>query len=296
MQRPTFLILGAAHCGTTTLHAWLGQHPDVVVSRPKETGFFDQAYDKGLDAYWRDHFSHWSGQRAAGEATPSYFRLPFVAHRIQRDVPDVRLIVMLRSPVDRTYSAWWSAYALGFEDRPFELAVLDELGRPPPTLSGPDGERLYRASRLARGPHHPGLTAYLHGGRYAEHLGVYLQLFPRDRLHVLLLEDLRANAATAMSETWAFVGVDPGVGQFDGALRNASRGMVTARLYRTWLLRSLAWRTFRGPGLHLERAIDRLRACPPMREATRQLLVDHFRDHNRALERLLGRDLSHWDR
>jgi hypothetical protein len=51
MRRPSFLILGARRCGTTTLHSWVGQHPDVLVSRPKETDFFDRAYAKGLDAY-----------------------------------------------------------------------------------------------------------------------------------------------------------------------------------------------------------------------------------------------------
>jgi hypothetical protein len=296
MLRPNFLVLGAGRSGTTTLHAWLGQHPDVLISRPKETDFFDRTYAKGLDAYWRDHFSHWSGQLAVGEATPAYLRLPFVARRIQRDLPDVRLIVSLRNPVDRAYSSWWMDYARGFDDRPFEVAVLDELRSPSHGLDGPDGERLHLASRLPRRPHHPGMSVYLHGGRYAELLRVYLDLFPRDRFHILLLEDLIADPHSAVARTWVFLGVDAAAGRLRVAPRNRSRGAVTARLYRTPLLRSLAWRLFRGPGVRIERVVDRLRAQPPMGAEIRRLLVDYFRDHNRSLERLLARDLSHWDR
>jgi hypothetical protein len=296
MRRPTFIIIGAGRCGTTTLHAWLGQHPDVLVSRPKETDFFDRAYAKGLDAYWHDHFSHWSGQPAAGEATPAYLRLPYVARRIHRDLPDVRLIASLRNPVERAYSSWWLDHARGFDDRPFEVAVLDELKAPPTLLAGPDAERIHLASRLGRRHGRPDISAYLYTGLYAEHLRVYLDLFPRDRINILLLEDVMADPASTIARIWSFLGVDPEAGRLDAIPRNVARGALTARLYRTPVLRSLAWRVFRGPGARIERALDRLRARPHMSAATRQLLVDHFRDHNRSLERILGRDLSHWDR
>jgi hypothetical protein len=140
------------------------------------------------------------------------------------------------------------------------------------------------------------MSVYLHGGRYAELLRVYLDLFPRDRFHILLLEDLIADPHSAVARTWVFLGVDAAAGRLRVAPRNRSRGAVTARLYRTPLLRSLAWRLFRGPGVRIERVVDRLRAQPPMGAEIRRLLVDYFRDHNRSLERLLARDLSHWDR
>jgi sulfotransferase family protein len=133
-------------------------------------------------------------------------------------------------------------------------------------------------------------------GHYAEHPRVYLDLFPRDRFHVLLLEDLVADPAGVVSKIWTFLDVDPDAGHPTAVPPNVSRGALTAALYRTWLVRSLAWRVFRGRGASLERLVDRLRARPPMKAQTRHLLVDHFRDHNRSLERLLERDLSHWDR
>jgi hypothetical protein len=74
---PTFLLLGAAKCGTTSLAYYLSQHPDVCFSDPKEPIFFEAEYEKGLDHYWQKYFQAWSGERAIGEGRPWNLYLPF---------------------------------------------------------------------------------------------------------------------------------------------------------------------------------------------------------------------------
>lgn len=109
MDRPTFLLLGAGKAGTTALPWYLGRHPDVLVSQPKEPNFFDTEYGRGLGYYWDTYYGAWNGKTAAGEARAINLLLPFVAERIRDCTPDARLIVTLRDPADRAFShGGWS--------------------------------------------------------------------------------------------------------------------------------------------------------------------------------------------
>src|SRR5687768_11767835 len=94
LDRPNFLILGAARSGTTTLHEYLPLHPDVYMSMPKEPLFFEAEYRRGLDYYWRTYFRGWRGQQLVGEARVANLLLPFVVDRIAESVPDAKLIVI----------------------------------------------------------------------------------------------------------------------------------------------------------------------------------------------------------
>lgn len=102
---PNFLIVGAARAGTTSLYYYLKQHPDVFMSPKKEIDFFDvdKNFEKGLDWYER-YFEGYTGQKAIGEASPLYMYLEKVPKRIAKVIPDVKLIFILRNPVDRAYS------------------------------------------------------------------------------------------------------------------------------------------------------------------------------------------------
>ncbi len=109
-RRPGFLILGSPKCGTTALARLLDAHPDVAMSTPKEPHFFDAHYERGFE-----HYATWPAHGIAGEATPSYLLVPYVAERIKADLPDAKLIAILRHPVERAFSSWWMFHARGME-------------------------------------------------------------------------------------------------------------------------------------------------------------------------------------
>jgi hypothetical protein len=299
MNRPTFLVIGAPKAGTTTLHHWLGQHADVLMSEPKEPHFFDAHYDRGLPTYWEVHFApYWRGQRAVGEATPTYLQFGFVAGRLARDLPDAKLIASLRNPVDRAYAAWWTFCTAGTEKRSFERAILDELQEMRAGLGydPPDGERLLLArervvatDRVVRG------TSYLSGGHYAEHVRRYAALFPAGRTTVVLFEDLTRDPEGTTRRLWAFLGVNATTSLPDPVPRNVALGRLAARVYATPTLRAVVTRVPRRVRGVARSWLTRISPRPGMNPDTRQLLVEYYRARNRELEPLLGRDLSHWD-
>lgn len=123
--KPNFLIIGSAKCGTTALASILDSHPNCCMSRPKEVSFFQDTIDfqtnpnfrKGWNWYKRA-FSHFNGESMVGEATPSYSdrsRSPNTARRIAEFNPRMKLIYMVRNPLERQISAWRMQYTFGKE-------------------------------------------------------------------------------------------------------------------------------------------------------------------------------------
>ncbi|MEW9554198.1 sulfotransferase domain-containing protein [Nonomuraea sp. NPDC050783] len=186
---PAFLIAGGQRCGTTSLYRALARHP--LLLKPvlhKGVHYFDVAYWRGL-AWYRAHFplragaallAHRYGGRAlAFESSPYYLFHPTAGERIAADLPGVKLIVLVRDPVERARSAHAHELARGYEREPlFERAVELEQAR----LAG--AEELLRGSPHAR--HHSHRHhAYLARGRYADQLDRLEPLFGRDRILVL---------------------------------------------------------------------------------------------------------------
>jgi hypothetical protein len=109
-HEPEFLIIGAQKCGTTSLHHYLNQHPHLIGSKPKEVHFFerDEHYKLGIDWYRQSFFDfkHIVGKKMYFEATPDYLYRNGVAERIYAHYPHMKLIILLREPVARAFSAW----------------------------------------------------------------------------------------------------------------------------------------------------------------------------------------------
>ena len=158
---PTFLLLGAPRAGTTSLHHWLGGHPDVCVSRPKETQFFSLCFDKGPEYYSR-FFAHWNGEPVVGESTPMYLSLPHVPRRIAALLPDAALVAVLRSPAEQAWSSWWMLRSLGVDRRSFAEVMATELRLP--SLQENDAEaywaRILDAAKTGRSEPDCRLTSY----------------------------------------------------------------------------------------------------------------------------------------
>ncbi len=194
---PNLVIIGAMKCGTTSLHHYLGQHPDICMSRPKELNFFfgpeDGGPRRGPDerpdwargnwhrgpAWYAAHFD--AGAPVRGEASPGYTSpsYPGVAARMAAVIPDARLVYAVRDPIDRAVSQYEHHRRQGTETRGPEEALLD-----------------------------PG-SQYIARSRYAERLAPFLAAGAfRDRITVVAQEDLRHARRATLRGLFAGVGVD----------------------------------------------------------------------------------------
>jgi len=309
VELPNFLILGAAKSGTTSLYYYVGQHPDVCLSQPKEPLFFESEYERGLGFYWERYFGQCNGQSAIGEARVYNLYLPYVPQRIRDSLPHARFIAVLRDPVDRAYSHWWHRYTRRIERLSFEDAVADNLEtlRAGPRFEGDAGALEWQRG-LFRNMNGTRYRTYVDLGYYAEQLGRYLELFPRERLKVILYEELVSDPAAVARDVWGFLGVDPEVELEDLRAQNVANPSLTPwyerallRAYKasnlgvvlpaSWKLRARAAEAALRDWLE-EDPIDR----PPLAAETRRDLGEHFAAHNETLAALLGRDLSHWSR
>lgn len=182
---PSFIIVGAQRAGTTTLYRVLSEHPSVV--RPtvsKGIGYFDLHYDRG-PRWYRGHFPLVrSGRRRAGadavtfESSGYYLFHPLAAERIARDLPHVRLVVMVREPVERAYSAHKHELSRGFETEDFEQALALEESRTAGEADRMVADPDYRSFEHR---HH----SYLARSRYSEQIARLRTAVGPDRVHVV---------------------------------------------------------------------------------------------------------------
>lgn len=204
---PDFLVVGAAKAGTTSLYEYLSQHPDVRPAARKEVHYFDVNHDRG-PGWYRARFPVAVLKRRTwitGEASPYYLQHPEAPERVRSLLPGVRLIAVLRDPVERAHSHWRHYRRSGEETRPF-ADVLDEEERLLPELE----RRLLDGDTDALDAHrHLGLLAR---GRYAEQLERWLKVFPREQLLVLESEELFTRPADAYARTLEFLGLRPFTG------------------------------------------------------------------------------------
>jgi sulfotransferase family protein len=269
---PNFLVIGAMKCGTTSLAYHLRRHPQVFLPRIKELHYFNGRRDVGLDWY-RQQFEGSEGYLAAGEATPAYMHELHAIDEMAEVIPDARLVAILRNPIDRAYSHYWHECTRGRESLSFEAALDAE----PQRLLERTGADNVQA-------------AYVDQGRYLPRLRYVTKHFPRESLHVMILEDFEARPKEEFSELCEFIGVDPAL-MPDGLDRPVNE---------YFRVRSLRFRnmTKRFPkklrdGLGRFNRIDA--DYVPMNPATRARLRDEFRGGNDALAEFLGRDLSAWE-
>lgn len=209
-MEPSFLVIGGQRCGTTTIFKKLSEHPQVM--RPpaeKGTDFYTLHYDRGFDWY-RGHFAlsasgklrgRKRGEAVAFEACTYYMFHPFAIERIARDFPNIKLVVMLRDPVERAYSAYKHELARGFETEPDFMSALQlEDARL-------DGEITKMAADPAYESHAHRHQAYRRRGEYVEQLERVLEFFPRRQLHVMESESFFADPAEEYSKVLHFLGL-----------------------------------------------------------------------------------------
>jgi hypothetical protein len=200
---PDFLILGAQKAGTTALYAYLRRHPGITGPSWKEVSFFDRHYARG-EAWYRGNFPNKLRARGGlvGEASPSYVFHPLGPERVRGLVPEAKLIVLVRNPVDRAFSHYQHEVALGREPLSFEEALEAEDER----LRG-EVERMLADPRYFS--HAWWNYTYQARGRYAEQLERWLEVFPREQLLIVPSEDLGSDPAGTYGRVLEFLGAPP---------------------------------------------------------------------------------------
>jgi len=198
---PDFLILGAQKAGTTALYAYLRWHPEITGPSFKEVSFFDRHYVRG-ERWYRAHLPARRSGTIVGEASPSYLFHPLAPQRVAQLLPHARLIALLRNPVDRAFSHYQHEVALGREPLTFEEAIDREDER----MQG-------EVEHMLRDPEYFSEAwwnyTYLARGQYAAQLERWFQAFPRERLLVLLTDELADDPAGTHRRVLEFLGVEP---------------------------------------------------------------------------------------
>lgn len=196
---PDYLIIGAQRAGTASLHDFLSAHPSVAPPSKKEVHYFSLNATRSLDWY-RSHFP--SGARVTGEASPYYLFHPRVPGQVARVLPEVKIIVLLRNPIDRAHSHYTHERVFGREPLEFEEA----LAREPERLAGEE-ERLISDPAYNSFEHQR--YSYLARGAYAEQLRRWLGHFPPERLFLVSSEEFRADPADTVLAVERFLGLEP---------------------------------------------------------------------------------------
>jgi len=220
MRLPDFLVIGAQKAGTTTLHHLLAKHPDLYLPAQKEIHFFSLHDGYGLDWYGR-HYCDAAPQQLCGDITPYYLFHPRAPLQIHTVLPEARLIVLLRDPVERALSQFFHAKRHGFESLDLEAALAAEQ------------ERLADAQQALETPGSQHYShqkhSYVSRSRYEHQLNRYAELFPTQQLMVCRSEDLFTEPTTCLDRITAFLGIKAIRPDLNVSIRaNAGAGEATA--------------------------------------------------------------------
>jgi hypothetical protein len=211
---PDFLVIGTKRGGTTSMIKYLRRHPSILpmwpgVENAKKTFYFDENYHRG-DAWYRSHFPSELQRRRVekrtgvrpltGEAAPYYMFHPLVLDRVVETVPQAKIIVLLRNPVDRIWSHYNERVDNGTEPLDFRGALDAEEDR----LRG-EAERIVAEGNYYSEKHD--FSSYLARGRYLEHLEPWLDRFYPEQLHVVRSEDLYRRPQEVLPEVHKFLGL-----------------------------------------------------------------------------------------
>lgn len=293
--RPDFFLVGAFKSGTTAMYEYLRQHPQVFMPFHKEPMYFgadlSHHYGRMTLAEYVALFREAQPTQRVGEASTWYLYSTSAAREIAGFAPTAQTVVLLRNPVDVMYAQHSQLLFRGDEPlADFGAALAAEPER-------------RRGEGLPPPPVRPETLFYRHSVRFAEQLERYFEVFGRERVHVVLFDDLAADAARAYRDILVFLGVDPSF-RPDFAVHNENKRVRHGSLQRLLYnpprpLRAAAARLRRYPAVHrlrdgMLRLNSRSEKRPPMDPDLRRRLLDEFAPEFDRLGALIARDLSAW--
>jgi len=300
-KKPDVFIVGAPKCGTSAMDQYLAAHPEIYMAKKEmhafgsDLRFGPQFYRRDQEAYLAE-FATRNGERRAGEASVWYLFSTQAAAEIHAFNPEARIIILLREPAEMLYSLYYQFRFDGNEHLPtFEEALAAEDERRA-------GRCLTRQTYLAQG------LVYRDTARFTEQVRRYFNVFGRERVQVIIYDDLAADVHGVYCRTLEFLGVDSTRIETDFQVINgnksvkhsALRGLLNDPLVRSTAVaigRRLPRPIFTA--LHdVERRLWKLNSRsekrPPLAPDVRAQLQREFAPEVERLSELLGRDLTHW--
>lgn len=295
---PNFLIIGAAKAGTSALYHFLNQHPQVFMAKQKELRFFSSIdnpevqgpnvykydYIRSLEEY-RYHFLDGASAAAVGEASPQYLYYPKSASRIFQIIPDVKLITVLRNPIERAYSSYLHAVRDWHEpEMEFAKALQNEQ------------------IRIKLG--WPMLFHYVNAGLYANQLKPFFSHFNRNSLKIIIYDELINSPLDTLKDLFSFLEINTSFEPNLSLRPNISGYPKNKRLYRFYKYLFKNNNVFRSFLTNLipkstrrsvaSKLIHNNLSKVPMDEQTRACLQEIFIKDINSLQKMIGEDLSMW--
>jgi hypothetical protein len=222
MLKVNFLIAGAQKCGTTALNRYLRMHPELGMPRQKELHFFDnETLFSGTPVDYSDYhaaFSACGSQHMYGEATPDYMYWTSTPGRLREYNPAMKIIIILRNPVDRAFSGWHMEHQRNREFLSFGEAIKNERERIREVL--PFQHRVY---------------SYVDRGYYTEQIRRIWSYFPEEQTLFLRMEDLRTTPQTVLDRICQFLGVSGMAGVRPATVAAKSRTPAMTNRERAYL-------------------------------------------------------------
>lgn len=286
MSLPNFIGIGAQKAGTTTLHNILSQHPQILTPSVKEVHFFDREenYTKGIEWYRSVLPEKGKEEQLVGELTPGYMFFDFVPGRIFHKIGyrNLKLILILRDPVDRAYSHYLNRKKLGIENLSFQSAIEHEK------------------SRIQRGVTFKKNYSYLTRSHYYDQIMNYLNYFPKENMCFLLFEKLYSNNyQEELKNIYDFLNIQSVIPQMDKSFNPTKlpqNKIISKLLYtNTPMLKRIRRSVI--PSKKIRDYIIHLLSKRPERlsnELKQELKEKYFLKEIDYLEHLIERDLSIW--
>lgn len=289
LQKPDFIVIGAMKSGTSALYRSLAQHPAIHMGKLKEPHFFSFGLSgmkvrdtvvTEAEQYSQLYEGATEGQQC-GEASPSYLNFPETAQRIHSALPDVKLVAILRDPIERAFSHYWHQVSIG-EQEPIGFLPAFEADENQHQANG-DYWESYRYQSL-----------------YGRHISEYLQYFDHEQLLILLYQEFKKDKVHTVRRIFAHLGVDPDFEpeikqhfrsgqpsnrQLHNVIHHAPQGLKSiVRLFPA------AWRLSLRVYLHNRNVQKNEQLTPEIRNT----LLPVFQDDILLLQALIQRDLSPW--
>lgn len=268
--QPRFIVIGAIKAATTWIQARLQDNPAIYMPDP-EPHYFSSEFDRGEDWYRGFFADRPEGVQLIGEKSADYLAHPLAAQRIARALPQTRLVLQLRNPVERAYSDYKMLYRRG-------------------TVKGPPEEYL----RSLDNPY----PRFLEYGLYARHLARWYDLFPREQILIYLYEDVAEQPQRIVEAVSRHIGITPVFRPENAATaENSSRSAILPLPLRKALapLKDTI-RPLRGTAMfeNVRSLLAREIAYPPLAPGLREQIQDFYARDVETLEAICGLDLSRW--